>query len=438
MKPRDLLRLVWSNLNRMRGRVIMTAMGVLIGTAAIVVLIALASGLRESSIGSVDEFGPLNQITVMPGAIFRVFGIGSVTTESEEGGLLTPRALERIAQMEGVDAVTPYEQLSFPGELKLNRLMGGAMLVGVDRYAIRELNMEIAQGAGTLGNWTVVVGSQVGESFVDPRQRTNTANNEPLDLYGQTLTFQMTRTGEDGRPVTRTVRLRVGGVLAPRGGSDDYSIFMSLEDIDDLTAWYTGRRPNRRLEGYSQAIVVVNDPALVLRVEQQLLEDGYYAFSARSTLQQINILFGVIQAVFGGIGAIALIVAAIGIANTMIMSILERTREIGLMKAVGATNRDVMMVFIAEAGAIGLLGGIGGLIFGVVAAKIIDLIAQAYINAQIATSGATTSEPVSIAVIPVWLLVFAVVFSLIVGLASGIYPALRAVQLNPVTALKYE
>ncbi len=112
-----------------------------------------------------------------------------------------------------------------------------------------------------------------------------------------------------------------------------------LEDIDDLTAWYTGRRPNRRLEGYSQAIVVVNDPALVLRVEQQLLEDGYYAFSARSTLQQINILFGVIQAVFGGIGAIALIVAAIGIANTMIMSILERTREIGLMKQLGNQPR---------------------------------------------------------------------------------------------------
>jgi ABC-type antimicrobial peptide transport system permease subunit len=85
MKPRDLLRLVWSNLNRMRGRAIMTAMGVLIGTAAIVVLIALASGLRENSIGSMDEFGPLNQITVMPGAFFRAFGGGSVTTTTEEG-----------------------------------------------------------------------------------------------------------------------------------------------------------------------------------------------------------------------------------------------------------------------------------------------------------------------------------------------------------------
>jgi putative ABC transport system permease protein len=438
MKPRDLLRLVWSNLNRMRGRAIMTAMGVLIGTAAIVVLIALASGLRENSIGSMDQFGPLNQITVMPGAFFRVFGGGSVTTTSEEGGRLTPRALERIAQMEGVDAVTPYEQLVFPVTLKLNRLIGSATLTGISRYAVRDLNMEMAQGTGALGNWTVIVGSKVGESFVDPRRRTSMASGEAIDLYGQTLTVQMTRPGEDGRPVTRTVRLRVGGVLAPRGGSDDYAIFMSLEDADDLTAWYTGQRPNRRIDGYSQAIVVVNDPALELRVEQQLLEDGYFAFSARSTLQQINILFGVIQGVFGGIGAIALIVAAIGIANTMIMSILERTREIGLMKAVGATNRDVMLVFISEAGAIGLLGGIGGIIFGVVAAKIIDLIAQAYINAQIATSGATASEPISIAVIPLWLLVFAVVFSLIVGLASGIYPALRAVQLNPVTALKYE
>jgi len=142
--------------------------------------------------------------------------------------------------------------------------------------------------------------------------------------------------------------------------------------------------------------------------------------------------------VFGGIGAISLIVAAIGIANTMIMSILERTREIGLMKAVGASNRDVMSVFITEAGAIGLLGGIGGVLFGIGAAKIIDLIAVAYISGQNAASGSTAAAPSSLVFVPTWLPIFAIVFSVVIGLAAGIYPALRAVQLNPVTALKYE
>jgi len=185
-------------------------------------------------------------------------------------------------------------------------------------------------------------------------------------------------------------------------------------------------------------VIIVDDPEKVLKIEQELLLEGFLAFSARSTLQQINVIFAVIQAAFGGIGAIALIVAAIGIANTMIMSILERTREIGLMKALGATNRDVMSIFIAEAGAIGLLGGVGGVVFGAGIAKIIDLIAQAYINNQLAASGATGDAGLSLAVIPLWLPVFAIVFSLIIGLASGIYPALRAVQLDPVKALKYE
>jgi putative ABC transport system permease protein len=248
----------------------------------------------------------------------------------------------------------------------------------------------------------------------------------------------MTRTSLDGEQVTRTVRLHVGGVLEERGGQDDDTIFMALSDLEDLNAWYDGMRTDRDRVGYSRALVIVDDPQQVLQVERTLLGEGYYAWSARSILESINLLFFIIQAVLGGIGAIALLVAAIGIANTMVMSILERTREIGLMKAVGATNRDVMSVFLGEAGAIGLLGGIGGILFGIGAAKLIDLIAVSYINSQTAASGGTIEEAFTIVNIPVWLPLFALVFSLVIGVLSGIYPALRAVQLDPVAALKYE
>lgn|SRR5574341_785555 len=437
MNPRDLLRLVWANLNRMRGRAVMTALGVLIGTGAIVVLISLANGLQTSTTGSFSNFGAANRITVMPGAFIRAFGAGGGGGESpfRDDARLTTDRLEELSRMEGVDAVTPYEQLAVPTELDFNRLRGTASIVGIDPRAVRGMGIELEQGTERLGRWTVIVGARVAENFVDPRGGASD-DDEPPDLFGQTLTLELTRTGEDGQTESRTVRLRVGGVLAEMGGQDDNTIFMALDDVEDLNYWYSGDRVDRRTEGYNQAVVVINDPEVLLLTEQQLLDEGFYAFSMRSILQQINLIFVIIQAMFGGVGAIALVVAAIGIANTMIMSILERTREIGLMKAVGATNRDVMTIFIAEAGAIGLLGGLGGVVFGIIAAKIIDLIAGAYIAAQTAATGG--SDPVSLAVIPLWLPIFAVLFSLVVGLASGIYPALRAVQLNPVTALKYE
>ena len=109
------------------------------------------------------------------------------------------------------------------------------------------------------------------------------------------------------------------------------------------------------------------------------------------------------------------------------------------MQAVIARGAHSVAIFIGEAGAIGVLGGIGGVLFGIGVAKVIDLIAMAYINADLASSGATGGSGIdSIAIIPLWLPLFAIAFALVIGLASGIYPALRAVQLNPVTALKYE
>jgi putative ABC transport system permease protein len=153
----------------------------------------------------------------------------------------------------------------------------------------------------------------------------------------------------------------------------------------------------------------------------------------------MNTIFLVIQGIFGGIGGIALIVAAFGIANTMLMAIYERTREIGLMKAVGATNRDVMTIFLTEAGAIGLLGGIGGILLGVSGGALIDLIAGTYLATQAVQSGADAADVViSIIHTPLWLPIFALVFSSLVGVISGVYPAVRAASLDPIAALRYE
>ena len=156
--------------------------------------------------------------------------------------------------------------------------------------------------------------------------------------------------------------------------------------------------------------------------------------SERQQVEQANTFFRTLQAILGGIGAIALLVAAFGIANTMLMAIYERTREIGLMKAIGASNQDVMTVFLAEAGGIGLLGGVGGVTLGMLLNGILSLVGKGMMQGQ----SVSPQGPSSITYTPLWLPIFAVVFAALVGLVSGAYPASRAARLSPIKALKYE
>ncbi len=434
MKTRDLLRLVWSNLKRMRARASMSAAGVLIGTAAIVILVSLAAGLQRSATQSLSSIGPLNEITVIGGGAFEAL---AGAAGGGQDARLTPKVLAEIAGMPGVVAVTPRESLSGSGELQLNRLVSGATLTGIDPRVVRKLDWEAESGALRLGRWQVLVGARVGERLADPRRPAETV--PAIDLQGQTLKLRLTRT-VDGKTSQRTVRLRVAGVLAERGGQDDYGVFLALPDLEELNTWMTGQRSNRERDGYLQATIVMASGQEVLPLETTLLQRGFLAFSASGTLQQINIFFIIIQAIMGGVGGIALLVAGIGIANTLTMAILERTREIGLMKAVGATNRDVMGVFLAEAGAIGTLGGLGGLVAGWGISRLINLLAGVYIGAQAASAGAAQEGLAipDIAYIPAWLPIAVLLFATGMGVLSGIYPAQRAVSLNPVTALKYE
>lgn len=161
----------------------------------------------------------------------------------------------------------------------------------------------------------------------------------------------------------------------------------------------------------------------VLDISDQITALGYQAYTPQSFVQGINSFFLVLQIIFGGVGAIALLVAAIGIANTMAIAILERTREIGLMKAVGATNRDVLSVFLGEAAGIGFIGGLGGIVLGWSAGQALNVAALAYLAQQASQQG---GPPPSVAVsTPVWLLIFALLFATLIGLLSGLYGAAR-------------
>ena len=181
---------------------------------------------------------------------------------------------------------------------------------------------------------------------------------------------------------------------------------------------------------YNQMYVYVDDIDHVLEVQQQIIDMGYEAYSNAEWIQSQQKTLGYIQAVLGGIGAVSLLVAAIGITNTMMMSIYERTKEIGIMKVLGCNLGDIRSLFLLEAGYIGLLGGIIGLglSYGI----------SALLNKVLNLGGALGMEGGSISYIPPWLALFSLGFAVIVGMLAGFFPSLRAMRLSPLAAIRNE
>ena len=444
MKILDLVRLILGNLSRRKARVGLTAIGVVIGTAAVVILVSLAIGLQRNANEQLYGIGDLTQIQVMPAFDMEGGGGMGVPVGGGVGGpgmpqptrLLTNSALDEIRAIPGVGSVIPREYLMTAVIVKYQRMEGGVGVIGVDAADLAELGLEPTEGGTELGRNSVVIGAMVPSNFYDPRIRPGQEPPPPPQLYGQQIQLTVIKWDQQGMEIRKNISVRVSGVLKETRNEPDWSIYLPLDQIKALNEWAQGRRINYNKEGYSQVVVKVQDVEQVLDISEQITEMGFQAFTPQSFVQGINNFYVILQFIFGGVGAIALLVAAIGIANTMAMSILERTREIGLMKAVGATNRDVLAIFLGEAAGIGFLGGLGGVIIGWLAGQGINVIAIVYMANQAGQQGGI---PPSVAVYtPFWLPLFALIFSTIIGMISGFYPALRAATMIPVMALKYE
>lgn len=442
MKFFDLVNLILYNLSRRKGRVALTAVGVVIGTAAVVVLVSLAVGLQKNATNQLWGINDLTSIEVYQGYSSSSSGGVSVRMMGGGGGgddginYLTPKAIQSIAAIPNVKQVITEDYLQTGADIVYGKLHAYGNIMGVDTPDLANMGLEIDRGVTTLDKGTAIIGGWVPNYFYDPKARPNDPPVTPPDLLGQSLKFVLTKYDSEGNPTTKTLNIKIVGVLKETRGQSDGSIYMRLDDITALNEWARGTRINRNKEGYSMLLVKASDTQSVLDIADTINNMGFQASTPQSTVQSINSFFMVLQVIFGGVGAIALLVAAIGIANTMTMAILERTKEIGLMKAIGAKNKDIMSIFLGEAAGIGFVGGLGGVILGWGSSALLNVVALSYFASQ-ASSG-SGSMPTMATSTPFWLPFFALAFATIIGFFSGLYPAMRAASLVPVAALKYE
>ncbi len=435
----DLLGLILDNLGRRKARVALTAIGVVIGTASVVVLVSLGIGLQMNATQSLYGIGDLTQIQVYPTYSEPMKGGGggggSDSTVPSKS-IIDDASVEELSAIPGVVKVIPRDGMRVEATIKFGKMESYANIIGIPADAVEYLGVTPTQGNLDLSKGFVIVGPMISQNFYNPTWRPGQDPPTPPELYDQTMRLQLTKYDNEGNPVRKSYPIYVSAVLAETRGELDWSIYMSMEDVTKMNEWAIGRRINRSKDGYMYLTVKVAEVDQVLDITEQITNLGYQAFSPQSFVQGINSFFVIMQILFGGVGAISLLVAAIGIANTMAMAILERTREIGLMKAIGATNRDVLSVFLGEAAGIGLIGGLGGVIVGWVSGQILNVVALSYLAGQAAQQG---GPPPSQAVFtPLWLPLGTLAFAVVIGLVSGIYPALRAATLVPVAALKYE
>jgi len=452
----DTISLSMRNLRQSKLRTALTTLGVSIGIASLAGMVSLGVGLQDQVVGRFLQSGVFDAITVTsPGLLgpagAAIAGRGGLREVPRGRGIdgnsatapkLTDEAIKQISGMENVREV--YPNLIVPVELTLGDFSRPLTVGGVPMSAKGEGAFQTITHGAFFSNESdpaCMVSSDMAKEISD---------QNPSTLIGKSPTLSYAARSNEGgadSPFGFQVRkvevqCRIVGIVERNagtlviGGGPPVSVMIPLGLAKTIDAEVVGNaqsllRDPFQPKTYASVTVKVKQARFTQDVEDKIRQMGYPAFSVNDALKGAKNAFIVIDILLSLIGSIALAVSSLGIVNTMVMSILERTREIGIMKAIGASNEHIRRIFLIEASVIGLLGGLVGTTLGWLVGQVINFGANIYIRSQ-------GGPPGTFFVLPLWLIASAIAFAVVVSLIAGSYPAARAANLDPIQALRHD
>ena len=474
MRFTDKFGMALSSLMKRKLRTFLTILGVTIGISSIIIMLGLGEGMKRESMKMIEEYGGLRTVEVREGS-----GPGGAASQGTESTnpldtKLTDNTMEKISHIEHVEQVYPvldFQAIIQTGAYMSNLYGGKAMPLDV----LKDMNWEFAEG-----DWPkegdelkFVYGNMVLQDFSDLRGNSiywSTGKLPDIDLMNDKMftifdveAYEASKSNSGAQTAAAATNgnttgtadangnaalqaeesqkaqapkkyiIEAAGLLA--GGQEDYKEYSwnTYCDIEALKSMYKKVFKNKPIPGqplrkngkpynelfYSSLRVIVDDIENVTAVQTEIGDMGFQTNSNSEWIAQQEQQSKSQQALLGGIGAVSLLVAAIGIANTMMMSIYERTKEIGVMKVLGCGLFDIQQLFLIEAGIIGLFGGLLGLVLSVIICFIINKV-----------SG------MQIAIIPPWMYILSIVFAVLVSMGAGFAPSRRAMRLSALEAIR--
>ena len=400
---KELFALASRQLGRKKLRVFLIVLGIAIGVAAVIGVTSLGEGIRVQAVEQIKASHDLTTIEVSAGT-----EAGSIT-------LITGSKLKAIETDEHVLFVAPYVKDSYVTQNNTYLAVKGI----TSEYRQIHVNLQLEKG-----NWFSEKGN-LDEIVLgyDVAKRLSIIENLGL---GDDFVAKIRLYGEEGRPKDKNAVFKIAGILKSSGDEHDNQVFVGIKEAMEKD----------EKNAYDGLFVKVDDPAFAASVRERIEGLGLTAHSAQDVIDEVNKLMVAVTLVLGFFSGISLVVGALMVVNTMIISVYERTKEIGLSKALGASDFDVMKMFLAECVIIGVIGGIFGDLLGIGFSMLIDLIGKPFLVSALGSELGAGLQSGSITAVTPWILTVGFAISLVLSVVSGLYPARRAARLNPLDALR--